>query len=142
MGMIEANPDMPVTAEWLRSNTRIRGWLAFFMFGLLLSALWGLGEVFVTVDTSDCYGSIILSTVDVVTVLALLVVAILTFVAFHRRWPSAVFWARFFFDLYQIVINESSEIINTLYEYIYENKKINLKEVVGNNSYSTGLPIK
>ena len=47
-----------------------------------------------------------------------------------------------FFDLYQIVINESSEIINTLYEYIYENKKINLKEVVGNNSYSTGLPIK
>lgn len=96
MGMIEANPDMPVTAEWLRSNTRIRGWLAFFMFGLLLSALWGLGEVFVTVDTSDCYGSIILSTVDVVTVLVLLVVAILTFVAFHRRWPSAVFWARFF----------------------------------------------
>lgn len=94
--MIEANPDMPVTAEWLRSNTRIRGWLAFFMFGLLLSALWGLGEVFVTVDTSDCYGSIILSTVDVVTVLVLLVVAILTFVAFHRRWPSAVFWARFF----------------------------------------------
>lgn len=92
----EAKADTPVTAEWLRSNTRIRGWLAFFMFGLLLSALWGLGEVFVTVDTSDCYGSIILSTVDVVTVLVLLVVAILTFVAFHRRWPSAVFWARFF----------------------------------------------
>ena len=34
----EANADTPVTAEWLRSNTRIRGWLALFMLARLISA--------------------------------------------------------------------------------------------------------
>lgn len=93
---IEANADKPVTAEWLRSNTRIRGWLALFMLGLLLSPLWSLDEAFVTVNSAtECYGNIIIATTGIVTVLGLLVVAIWTFAAFHRRWPSAVFWARF-----------------------------------------------
>ena len=92
----EANADTPVTAEWLRSNTRIRGWLALFMFALLFSGLRSLVQAFVTMNAADCYGSIILSTIDVVLALVLLVVAIWTFVALHRRWPSAVFWARFF----------------------------------------------
>ena len=93
---IESNADSRVTAEWLRSNTRIRGWLALFMLGLLLSPLWSLDETVVMVDPAECYGSIILATTGIVTVLGLLVVAIWTFAALHRRWPSAVFWARFF----------------------------------------------
>lgn len=74
----EANADTPVTAEWLRSNTRIRGWLALFMLGLLLSPLWSLDETVVMVDPAECYGSIILATTGIVTVLGLLVVAIWT----------------------------------------------------------------
>ena len=92
----EANADRPVTAEWLRSNTRIRGWLALFMLALLLSPLWSLDEAVVAVNATEFYGSVILATTGVVTMLVLAVVAIWTFVAFHRRWPAAVFWARFF----------------------------------------------
>ena len=73
---IESNADSRVTAEWLRSNTRIRGWLALFMLGLLLSPLWSLDETVVMVDPAECYGSIILATTGIVTVLGLLVVAI------------------------------------------------------------------
>ena len=46
-----------------------------------------------------------------------------------------------FFDLYIDVINKSAFIINNLYEYIFNEKNINLKELIGNNSYATGLPI-
>lgn len=92
----EANADTPVTAEWLRSNTRIRGWLAFFMLALIVSALRSLAQAGATMSAADCYGSGILATTDVVSALVLLVVAIWTFAAFHRRRPSAVFWARFF----------------------------------------------
>lgn len=46
-----------------------------------------------------------------------------------------------FFDLYDEVINSSKEIINLLYQYIFENKEIDLEKIIGNNSYSTGLPI-
>ena len=46
-----------------------------------------------------------------------------------------------FLDLMDDVTDKSSLIINKLYEYIYQNKKINLKELIGNNSYSSGLPI-
>ena len=92
----EANADTPVTAEWLRSNTRIRGWLALFMLALVVSALRSLAQAGATMSAADCYGSGILATTDVVSALVLLVVAIWTFAAFHRRRPSAVFWARFF----------------------------------------------
>ncbi len=95
-GTIEAAADTPVTAEWLRCNTRIRGWLSLFMLALLFSGLRSLAQAVVTMTVADCYGSVILSTIDVVSALVLLVVAIWTFVALHRRWPSAVFWARFF----------------------------------------------
>ena len=46
-----------------------------------------------------------------------------------------------FFDLMDDVTNKSSYIINNLYEYIFNNKNIDLKKLIGNNSYSTGLPV-
>lgn len=84
----EANADTPVTAELLRSNTRIRGWLALFMLALVVSALRSLAQAGATLSAADCYGSGILATTDVVLALVLLVVAIWTFAAFHRRRPS------------------------------------------------------
>ena len=44
-------------------------------------------------------------------------------------------------DLYTDVVSESSIIINNLYQYIFENKELDLFQLIGNNSYSTGLPI-
>ena len=47
-----------------------------------------------------------------------------------------------FLDLYEDVIKESSDIINELYLYIFENKNVDLYKLIGNYSYSTGLLIK
>ncbi len=46
-----------------------------------------------------------------------------------------------FSELYQEVIDVASDIINKLYDYIFENKDINIKELIKNNSYANGLPI-
>ena len=46
-----------------------------------------------------------------------------------------------FNDLYDDVISESSIIINELYEYIFNNKKVDLDKLIGNYSYATGLPL-
>ena len=46
-----------------------------------------------------------------------------------------------FLELYDEVTKKSADIINELYKYIFEKKKVDLKKIVGNNSYSTGLPI-
>lgn len=47
-----------------------------------------------------------------------------------------------FEDLYNKCIIKGSNIINKLYEYIYENKDIDLDKLLENKSYSTGLVIK
>lgn len=47
-----------------------------------------------------------------------------------------------FLELYEDVTNEASNIINELYLYIFEDKRIDLYKLIGNNSYSSGLPIK
>ena len=46
-----------------------------------------------------------------------------------------------FFDLYQEVTTNASDIINELYEYIYQNKDIDTKKLIKNIDYGTGLPI-
>lgn len=46
-----------------------------------------------------------------------------------------------FIDLMDDVTNKSSYIINELYFFIFNNKKVNLEKLIENNSYSTGLPL-
>lgn len=63
----------------------------------------------------------------------------------HRKWynlkdPTLVSHESFL-DLYDKTTNETSRIINELYLYIYENKNIDLYKLIGNNSYSNGLPL-
>lgn len=47
-----------------------------------------------------------------------------------------------FNQLYEIVIKNASNIINQLYDYIYLNKDVDLDLLLGNKSYSNGLPLK
>lgn len=47
-----------------------------------------------------------------------------------------------FIDLYNQVTVKTSNIILKLYEYIYEDKEINLENLFGNKSYSNGLLLK
>ena len=46
-----------------------------------------------------------------------------------------------FLDLYDKVINKASNMINEVYEYIFEDKSKDLKKIIGNISYSTGLSL-
>lgn len=46
-----------------------------------------------------------------------------------------------FLELYDDVTNEASKIINELYLYIFEDKKVDLQKLIGNNSYSSGLKV-
>lgn len=47
-----------------------------------------------------------------------------------------------FEELYEIVTKKASNIINNLYDYIYNDKKIDLDKLLENKSYSTGLVLK
>ena len=47
-----------------------------------------------------------------------------------------------FLDLYDEVVKSCKKTVLILYEYIYEDKEVNLEELFGNKSYANGLPIK
>ena len=63
----------------------------------------------------------------------------------HKKWhnvdnPKNIS-NKSFLDLYNDVINEASYIINELYEYIFTDKKVNLKNLINNKSYANGLSL-
>ena len=62
----------------------------------------------------------------------------------HRKWTNEYdnsTSTKSFLDLYEDVTNNSSMIINELYDYIFENKKIDTKKLIKNIDYGSGLPI-
>ena len=46
-----------------------------------------------------------------------------------------------FLELYREVVLQTKLTIEKLYEYIYENKRVDLEKLFGNKSYGTGLPL-
>ena len=62
----------------------------------------------------------------------------------HNNWineSTNISSNKSYLDLYEEVTQKASFIINELYGYIFENKIIDLKKLIGNNSYSSGLPL-
>ena len=47
-----------------------------------------------------------------------------------------------FFELYDDVIKESTKIINEVYDYIFNDKKVDLEKLCGNKLYATGVSVK
>lgn len=47
-----------------------------------------------------------------------------------------------FLDLYSKVVSKTKEMIEVLYNYVFENKDVDLEKLFGNKSYGTGLPLK
>lgn len=86
----------PLTAAWLRANTRIRGWLAFFIFALAAGGLVSLIYPFATYKASDYAGSSLLGMTDLALGVVLAVVAGWSIVSLYRRSPAAIFWAKFY----------------------------------------------
>lgn len=63
----------------------------------------------------------------------------------HQKWANPhnkkYVSNKSFLDLYEDTINNSSNIINKLYQYIYEDKDINIEKLIKNLDYGNGLPI-
>lgn len=60
----------------------------------------------------------------------------------HEKWMNNdIESTKSFLDLYEDVLINSSDIINELYEYIFNNKDVNVKKLVKNRHYGTGLEI-
>ena len=62
----------------------------------------------------------------------------------HEKWinpETKKESSKSFLDLYDEVVINSSIIINKLYEYIFEDKDIDLEKLINNLDYGTGLPI-
>ena len=95
----EIKVNEPITADWLKKNTRIGGWLAFFMFVLVTSGLRSLDAAVKAINVTDYYGSNILAKTDVVVGYVMLAIAIWAMSSFFRRSPAAVFWAKFYLIL-------------------------------------------
>ena len=63
----------------------------------------------------------------------------------HEEWynnrDESIRSTKSFDDLWKDVVNNSIPIINELYKYIFENKKVDLYKLIGNVSLSSGLPL-
>ena len=62
----------------------------------------------------------------------------------HNKWTNPdtkEISNKSFFDLYNEVLDKSSNIINKLYDYIFEDKKVDLKDLIKDLDYGNGLPI-
>ena len=63
----------------------------------------------------------------------------------HREWhnnrDASLKSSKSFDDLWEDVVNSSYPIINELYKYVFEDKKVDLRKLIGNVSLSSGLPL-
>lgn len=63
----------------------------------------------------------------------------------HKEWhnnrDSSIKSNKSFDELWEDVVNKSAPIINEVYKYIFEDKKVDLYKLIGNVSLSSGLPL-
>ncbi len=59
----------------------------------------------------------------------------------HNNRDASIKSSKSFDDLWEDVVNMSYPIINELYKYVFENKKVDLRKLIGNVSLSSGLPL-
>lgn len=88
----ESQPE--ITSEWLNANTKIHGWLSFFLFAIVTGGLISAIIPIATFNASDYGGVFCLAACDIVTGLLFPVIAGYTMYAFLFRKPNAVFWGK------------------------------------------------
>lgn len=82
------------TTEYLKQNSEIRGWLAFFLFSIMAGGLLSFIYPLVTYNSQDYSGSFFLSITDPVQGIMLFGLACYTLYSFIARQPNAVFLAK------------------------------------------------
>ncbi len=97
------------SSKWLKENTKIQGWLSFFLFVLLAGGILSAGYPLFTFNFEDYAGNYCLASVDILTGFILLGIAAYTFYAFLNRKPNAVFWGEVY-----VVLVFGSNLLNLL----------------------------
>lgn len=106
-----AKPEV-ITAEYLKSNTRIQGWLSFFLITMTIGGLFSAIYPIATFNVAEYAHSYSLGLVDIIVGIMMLLIAIYTIYAFTQRKPDAVFFAKtyvastFIINLLGLVIHQ------------------------------------
>lgn len=80
-----------ITSEYLKNNTKIHGWLSFFLFSMVLGGLVSAAIPLLTFNVNEYAGSYILALTDVVFGLMLFALACYVLYCFCNRKPDSVF---------------------------------------------------
>ena len=88
------NPVEPITAEKLKVETSIGGWLAFFLFAMMAGSIFSAGAMIVQFNRAEVAGNWFLAFADPILVVMLFLWACYTLYSFIQRKPDAVFLAK------------------------------------------------
>lgn len=80
-----------ITQEYLKENTKIRGWLVFFLVAIVLGGIFSAVYPLATLDLAEYDGDKILAFADILNGFLICGLAIYTTFAFIHRKPDAVF---------------------------------------------------
>lgn len=83
-----------ITADYLKANTTIRGWLSFYLFTIILGGFISAIVPIATLDPLEYANNYYLISSDIVFGLLLFALACYTLYSFKKRKPNAVFLAR------------------------------------------------
>lgn len=100
---IDSTNEVEITSEFLKQNTKISGWLAFFIGAVTVGGLFSVIYPIATFNIEDYAGNYCLAAVDIINGISLLLVAILTAYSFVNRKPTAVFWAKVYVSLVLLI---------------------------------------
>ncbi|MBO7438938.1 MAG: DUF2569 family protein [Bacteroidales bacterium] len=104
-----------ITAAYLKSTTKISGWLTFFLVAMILGGLVSAIYPIATLNMADYNNSVILASGDIIVGILLLALAIYTLYAFLQRRPDAVFSAKtyvvtaFSINLFALIISKATD---------------------------------
>lgn len=104
-----------ITQEYLKENTKIRGWLVFFLIAIVLGGIVSAVYPLATLDLSEYDGDKVLAFFDVLDGLLICGLAILTAFSFDNRKPDAVFLGKtyiiveFATNLFALLVGEHED---------------------------------
>lgn len=102
-----------ITQEYLKENTKLGGWLVFFLISIVLGGIISAVRPLVTLDLSEYDGDKILAFADVLNGFLICGLAIFTTISFINRRPDAVFLGK----TYILVVFLTNLIVFLLGEY-------------------------
>lgn len=104
-----------ITQEYLKENTKIRGWLVFFLVAIVLGGIFSAVYPLATLDLAEYDGDKILAFADILNGFLICGLAIYTTFAFIHRKPDAVFLGKtyiivvFSINLLALLVGEHEE---------------------------------